>query len=104
MPVSPAALEALTGEPTTFAPGKHRLLESGDALPWLADVIPLPLLRTVVSVGDIILAAGVGILVVTSMRPRRGNHAPVGAAEVADAPPSRAARRRPGSRPPEGAG
>jgi hypothetical protein len=83
MPVSPAALEAITGEPTTFEPGKHRVLTDGDVLPWLADIIPLPLLRTVVSVGDIVLAAGVGIVVVDLMRRHRprGAHAVEAAAE-----------------------
>lgn len=67
MPVAGEALEALGGE-ANVEPGKHRLLEEGDALPWLADIIPIPPLRTVVSVGDVVLAAGVGVLVPSLMR------------------------------------
>lgn len=70
MPVAPAALEAVSGRPAALVPGKHRLLGADDALPWLTDVLPIPLLRTVVSVGDVVLAAGVGVLVVDLMRHR----------------------------------
>lgn len=70
MPVSPAALEAVAGRPVALVPGKHDLLRPGDPLPWLADVLPLPLLRMVVSVGDVVLAAGVGVLVVHLMHAR----------------------------------
>lgn len=74
MPVSRAALTAVSGLSQTVAEGKHRLLVPGDPLPWLADVIPLPLLRTVVSVGDVVLAAGIAILVTNLMtwRPASG--------------------------------
>src|SRR5690606_38717098 len=34
------------------------LLTDATALPWLADVIPLPPLKLVVSIGDIVLVAG----------------------------------------------
>ncbi|MPZ89065.1 MAG: hypothetical protein GEU81_13550 [Nitriliruptorales bacterium] len=69
MPVSRVALRAVPGGgPGAVTPGKHRVLEPGDALPFLADVIPLPPLRTVVSVGDVALAVGVAILIVTLMR------------------------------------
>ncbi|MDP9405291.1 MAG: DUF5317 domain-containing protein, partial [Actinomycetota bacterium] len=68
MPVSREALLAVARHPYEFAPGKHRLLEPGDPLPWLADVVPLPLLRTVVSVGDVVLAAGIALLVTNLMR------------------------------------
>lgn len=70
MPVAAGALEAVSGRPAALVPGKHRLLGPGDTLPWLADVLPIPLLRTVVSVGDVVLAAGVGVLVVDLMRQR----------------------------------
>lgn len=68
MPVSPEALAAVSGGATVITPGKHRLLTDGDQLTLLADVLALPVLRTVVSVGDIVLASGVGILVVNLMR------------------------------------
>jgi hypothetical protein len=67
MPVSPDALVAVGGSPTVD-PGKHQLLTDGSSLAFLADVIPVRVLSTVVSIGDIILAAGVGILVVGLMR------------------------------------
>ncbi|CAN5723940.1 MAG: DUF5317 domain-containing protein [Actinomycetota bacterium] len=67
MPVSAEALSAVSGGSSDFEPGKHRLLEAGDPLGWLADVIALPLLRTVVSLGDVVLAAGIGLLVSSLM-------------------------------------
>lgn len=39
-------------------------------LGWLADVVPVPPLRTVVSVGDLLLALGVAVLVAALMRGR----------------------------------
>ena len=70
MPVSREAIMAVARHPYEVM-GRHRLLEPGDALPWLADVIGLPVLRTVVSVGDVLLAAGVGLLVSALMQPPR---------------------------------
>ena len=68
MPVAREALmEVASGGATTIAPGKHRILTDGDRLTVLADNFAVPLLRTVVSAGDIVLAAGVGILVVNLM-------------------------------------
>ena len=67
MPVSRRAILAIGRHPAEVAEGRHRLLGEGDALAHLADVIALPLLRTVVSVGDIVLAAGLGLLVVACM-------------------------------------
>lgn len=68
MPVARDALTAVSGGgATTIAPGKHRLLADGDTLVWLADILPIPVLRTVVSAGDVVLAAGVAILVVNLM-------------------------------------
>lgn len=67
MPVSRQALGAVGAGPGQFASGKHRLLRPDDLLRPLADVLPVPLLHTVVSVGDLILAAGVGVLVTNLM-------------------------------------
>lgn len=85
MPVAREALIAVSsGGATSIAPGKHRVLTDGDRLTVLADNFAVPLLRTVVSAGDIVLAAGVGILVVNLMlrhpreegrRTRRGGQA-----------------------------
>lgn len=67
MPVSADALRMLGGEPAVD-PGKHRLLQDGDRLAFLADVIPFPPLRTVLSIGDLVLAAGVAWLTAAGMR------------------------------------
>ncbi|HSF25967.1 MAG TPA: DUF5317 family protein [Actinomycetes bacterium] len=47
----------------------------GARLAWLGDVVPVlnPLHREVVSIGDLLVAAGIGLLVVTGMR--RGRRA-----------------------------
>lgn len=58
MPVSPEAIAAIGVEPTASPTGKHTLLTDGTRLPWLADILPLPPLRTIISVGDVVLAAG----------------------------------------------
>ena len=76
MPVSRDAVLAISRHPAEVSAGRHRLLTETDALPWLADIIALPLLRTVVSVGDVILAAGIGLLVTNLMQPRRRRTAP----------------------------
>ncbi len=69
MPVAPSALEAVGAPDAEITPGKHLLLEDDDAFPWLADVIPVPPLRQVISVGDVVLAGGVGVLVFRLMKP-----------------------------------
>jgi hypothetical protein len=60
---------------------KHELVDDDTLLAPLADVIPVPLPKpidagsNVVSVGDVVLAAGIGVLVLHAMlrvRPRRG--------------------------------
>jgi hypothetical protein len=58
MPVDPAAMAALGIEGISVAPGKHTLLTPATRLPWLADRWPLPSLRTIISFGDVVLAAG----------------------------------------------
>lgn len=68
MPVSRDAMLLVSRHhPEEITGGRHRLLADGDALPWLADVIGLPLLRTVVSVGDVVLAAGIALVVMHLM-------------------------------------
>ena len=71
MPVSRQALLAIGRHPAEVQPGRHRLMTETDVLPQLADIVALPLLRTIVSVGDIVLAAGLGLLVVAAMAPPR---------------------------------
>jgi len=42
---------------------KHEVLDPSTRLPWLADVIPVPGLAILISVGDVVLAAGIAWLV-----------------------------------------
>jgi hypothetical protein len=58
MPVDPAAVRALGLGELEVPIGKHTLLTEGTRLPWLADIIPVPPLRSIVSVGDIVIAVG----------------------------------------------
>jgi hypothetical protein len=58
MPVDPAAIAALGIDGATVTGGKHVLLDDATRLPWLADIWPLPPLRSIISVGDVVLAAG----------------------------------------------
>ena len=89
MPVSRDAMIAVARHPDELIAGRHRLLTDTDALPWLADIIGLPLLRTVVSAGDVVLAAGIALLVMHLM-----SEPPPPAAAPAHAQVSRAASRR----------
>ena len=58
MPVDPAAIAALGIDGAVVAPGKHTLMTADTHLPWLADIIPVPWLRSILSVGDLVLAVG----------------------------------------------
>ncbi|MQA99877.1 MAG: hypothetical protein GEU78_06230 [Actinobacteria bacterium] len=42
---------------------KHEILDAETRLPWLGDVIPVPGLRVLISVGDVLLAIGIAWLV-----------------------------------------
>ncbi len=42
---------------------KHEAMGPDTLLPWIADVIPVPGLRMILSIGDLFLAAGIGWLV-----------------------------------------
>lgn len=60
MPVSPDAVAALDlGRDVEVPLGKHTVLDDTTRLPWLADIIPVPPLRSIVSVGDLVLAVGI---------------------------------------------
>lgn len=58
MPVDPSAIDALGLEGTPVPVGRHTLLTEATRLAWLADVVPIPWLRSIVSAGDLVLAAG----------------------------------------------
>lgn len=80
MPVSREAVLAIGRHPGEVQPGRHRLMTDADVLPQLADIVALPLLRTIVSVGDIVLAAGLGLLVVAAMASPRATRSRLDAA------------------------
>ena len=76
MPVSQRALDkaGYEGDVGEFD-RKHELLDDSTKLPWLADVIPLPYLRTIISLGDVVLAIGIAQLVYSRTRdPVAGKH------------------------------
>jgi len=59
MPVGADAIRAMGGDPAgAVLAGKHHLMTAATALPWLADVIPLPPIDLIVSIGDVLLVAG----------------------------------------------
>lgn len=69
MPVARGALEtAGYGSDISDLGNKHEFLGDETVLPWLADVIPIPLLRSVISLGDVALAIGIAQLVYTRTR------------------------------------
>lgn len=72
MPVSQNALEraGFEGRVEDFGT-KHELLDDDTRLPWLADVIPVPG-RTIISIGDVVLALGIAHLVYSQTRGRTG--------------------------------
>lgn len=90
MPVSLEALRAAGADwLTAIGDARHVLVGPGTRLGWLADVIPVadPLHREAVSVGDLLVAAGLGLIIVTGMRQA--------------APPAPARRPQPGAGQPE---
>jgi hypothetical protein len=104
MPVSPRAMEALGLGPLEVPPGKHTLLTDATRVPWLADIIPLPPLRTIISVGDIVLAVGLiplthALMTYRTAAERRGrdrevSRATTGSHQPGSAPASARPRRR----------
>lgn len=47
---------------------RNEILDDDTRLPWLSDVIPLPVIRQVLSVGDVIIGAGIAYLVYKRMK------------------------------------
>src|SRR5919109_747614 len=88
MPVSPGAARLAGIESTPGALAlRHQEMTAETALPWLGDIIPMPGLREVLSVGDLLLAAGIAFLVYART---------MAVAEIGDAgaSPSRGVRSR----------
>lgn len=76
MPVSAETLERV-GLPSENIEsgdlGKHVELDEDTVLPWLGDVIPLPLvgtLRKAISIGDVVMLLGLGVFIPAAMRLR----------------------------------
>lgn len=68
MPVSHTAAEiAGVDRSPTAAELKHEPMNASTLLPWLGDVIPLPRLGEVLSIGDLVLVAGIVRLVYCRM-------------------------------------
>lgn len=65
MPVSPSAAETAGLEPPSSISDdlKHERLDSETRLGWLGDIIPVPGIKEVLSLGDIVLALGAARLV-----------------------------------------
>lgn len=57
MPVDAAAAAAVSAAPI-LNDRLHTTLDAGTQLPWLADILPLPIFRNVYSAGDVLIAAG----------------------------------------------
>lgn len=91
MPVSPAAA-ARAGLPDVAVSAeldsRHEVADEATRLRWLGDVVPvpLPLRPEVVSVGDVLVAAGLAQLLVLGMQPAGRQRRPL-------PPPARTASR-----------
>lgn len=72
MPVDPGAIRSLGVEVVEIGAAKHELMHARTHLAWLGDVLPIVPIRTVVSVGDVLLAAGLVPLVHHLMTGRAG--------------------------------
>jgi len=71
MPVSAdAAHSAGATVPNDTSSIKHERMDDDTLLPWLGDVIPLSVGNQVLSIGDLVLAAGMGWLVYVRTRER----------------------------------
>lgn len=61
MPVLPEAIRLAGGSTDVVFGAKHVVLDEATRLPFLADVIPLP--GSVISLGDVFLAVGLGVFI-----------------------------------------
>lgn len=69
MPVMAEAARIAGAESADLAfDAKHVLLDSDSRLVFLADVIPLPFMRQVVSIGDVLFAVGLGLFLEDQLR------------------------------------
>ena len=76
MPVSIGAFREVSldrGAQSPLSIRKHVLADRDTRLAWLGDVIPVVPLRSVVSVGDLLMGAGLAITVASAMAGRGSN-------------------------------
>lgn len=66
MPVLPEAIEVAGGAADIAFDAKHIVLDESTRLPFLSDVIPLP--GSVISLGDVFLAIGLGVFIEDQLR------------------------------------
>jgi uncharacterized protein DUF5317 len=77
MPVSDSAAEmaGIEGVPVDAGLFKHEHLDDDTILPWIGDVIGIPVAKEVVSLGDVVLALGIARLIYyQTTSNRRGRH------------------------------
>ncbi len=87
MPVLPQAARSIGRPISAESSGlRHEVLDDHTRLPWLGDAIPVKPLRTVLSLGDVVLALGLGLFVYrAARRPPGGRRAARGASGSAPA-------------------
>ena len=80
MPVSQSAAETagIAGRLSEMGL-KHEPMTDSTIIPWLGDVIPVPFLKNVISIGDVVLAIGIAWFVYATMTrpaPSAGGYEP----------------------------
>ena len=73
MPVSTQAARVAGIARSVDVGGQHEVMTSDTALAWLGDIVPVPRLKEVWSVGDFVLAAGIARLVYVRSARRDGS-------------------------------
>jgi hypothetical protein len=80
MPVAPRAAASIG---LTISEGqaglKHEVMDADTSFPWLGDAIPVSPLRTVLSLGDVVLALGLALFVFEATKKRAGRRSATGA-------------------------
>ncbi len=86
MPVHAASAERV-GAPISVTEGgvKHEVMNDSTRMSWLGDAIPVPPLKTVLSLGDVLLALGIALFVYRATRGPTGKRSVRGASDSAPA-------------------
>ncbi|MBG0565636.1 DUF5317 family protein [Actinoplanes aureus] len=69
MPHTAEAVQAAAALPADPGAAKHFVADAGTRLLWLGDVIPVPAIHGVISIGDIALLLGAAGIIAAGMRP-----------------------------------